>query len=182
MAQVRGYGLSGDANHITQPAPDGIGARLAMQRAMENAGARPYDITYINAHATSTPMGDAVEQKAIAAIFGTDTSDRCLHEAEQVIVSSTKGATGHLLGAAGAVEAIFAVLALKSTKAPPTVNLANPDTSCLNLVAGKAKQLRSEPSMVMTNSFGFGGTNASLVFASPPVVPAVESKPVYAKT
>lgn len=175
MAQVRGYGLSGDANHITQPAPDGIGARLAMQRAMKAAGAKPYDITYINAHATSTPMGDAVEQKAIAAIFGTDTSDQCLHKAEQVAVSSTKGATGHLLGAAGAVEAIFAVLALKSAKAPPTVNLANPDTNVVHLIAGKARQLQCGPSMVMTNSFGFGGTNASLVFAGPPVVPTAKS-------
>jgi len=162
--------LSGDANHITQPAPDGIGARLAIQRAMQAAGACPQDITYINAHATSTPLGDTVEQKAIAAVFGARATDQSLHKEEQVAVSSTKAATGHLLGAAGSVEAIFAILALKSAAAPPTVNLMNPDAEILaNIVAGKAHQLCTGPAMVMTNSFGFGGTNASLVFATPPM-------------
>lgn len=171
MLQVRGYGLSGDANHITQPAPDGIGARLAMQRAMRAAGACPQDITYINAHATSTPLGDTVEQKAIAAVFGARAIDQSLHKEEQIAVSSTKGATGHLLGAAGSVEAIFTILALRGATAPPTVNLMNPDAEILaNIVAGKAQQLRTGPAMVMTNSFGFGGTNASLVFATPPVL------------
>lgn len=170
-AEVRGYGLSGDAHHITQPAPDGIGARLAMRRAMQAAGACPQDITYINAHATSTPLGDTVEQKAIAAVFGTRAMDQSLHKEEQVAVSSTKGATGHLLGAAGSVEAIFAILALRGAAAPPTVNLMSPDAEILaNIVAGKAQQLCTGPAMVMTNSFGFGGTNASLVFATPPVL------------
>ena len=165
--QVRGYGLSGDANHITQPAPDGIGARLAMQRAMKAAGAKPSDIAYINAHATSTPMGDAVEQRAIAEVFGNLVTET---EAEtQTFVSSTKGATGHLLGAAGAVEAIFTILAIRDSRAPPTVNLLLPDPCILaNLVATQPQQLRIGHKMAMTNSFGFGGTNASLVFATKP--------------
>ena len=168
--QVRGYGLSGDANHITQPAPDGIGARLAMQRAMQAAGAKPSDIAYVNAHATSTPMGDKVEQKAIAAVFGTCAVQHSPSKNPQLAVSSTKGATGHLLGAAGAVEAIFAVLAIKDAIAPPTLNLNKlGDKDLTNIVAGQAQRLRQEPTMVMTNSFGFGGTNASLVFATPPV-------------
>ena len=169
--QVRGYGMSGDAHHITQPAPDGIGARLAMQKAIQAAGALPSDFTYINAHATSTPMGDSIEQKAIADVFGVHATDQLLPNEQQVAVSSTKGATGHLLGAAGAVEAIFALLALRDCTAPPTVNLDNPDPNFIcNLVARKARKLRSGPAMVMTNSFGFGGTNASLVFATPPAL------------
>lgn len=167
--QVRGYGLSGDANHITQPAPDGIGARLAMERAMRAAGAKPSDIAYINAHATSTPLGDLVEQKAIAAVFGGQVTDKS--SPEQIAVSSTKGATGHLLGAAGAVEAIFTILAIKDAVAPPTVNLHHPDGDLLVNTVSKVCQELRQPCMAITNSFGFGGTNASLVFSSPPVVP-----------
>ena len=162
---MRGYGLSGDANHITQPAPDGIGARLAMERAMQAAGAKPSDIAYINAHATSTPLGDLVEQHAIAAVFSDQAS-----RPEPVAVSSTKGATGHLLGAAGAVEAIFTILAIKDALVPPTVNLKTPNADVLtelNMVFGDAHKLK-QPCMAMTNSFGFGGTNASLVFGSAP--------------
>ena len=158
--------MSGDANHITQPAPDGIGARLAMQRSMQAAGALPSDIAYINAHATSTPLGDLVEQKAIAAVFGHQATKGAV--SEPVAVSSTKGATGHLLGAAGAVEAIFTVLAVKYALAPPTVNLHNTDLDALpNLVSGAPQKLK-QPCMAMSNSFGFGGTNASLVFATAP--------------
>lgn len=164
VLQVRGYGLSGDANHITQPAPDGIGARLAMQRAMQAAGAKPTDISYLNAHATSTPMGDRVEQQAIQAVFGGHATAQ---SHKQLAVSSTKGATGHLLGAAGAIEAVFSILALKHSVAPPTVNLDCPDPSGLvNLVAKEAQMLKVGPSMVLSNSFGFGGTNASLVFST----------------
>ena len=163
---MRGYGLSGDANHITQPAPDGIGARLAMQRAMQAAGAQPSDIAYINAHATSTPLGDLVEQQAIAAVFGTEARNL----SQQVAVSSTKGATGHLLGAAGAIEAIFTILAVKHGAAPPTVNLHNTDADVLaNIISGVFHKFE-QPCMAMTNSFGFGGTNASLIFATPPEV------------
>lgn len=112
-----------------------------------------------------------MEQKAIAAVFGARAIDQSLHKKEQVAVSSTKGATGHLLGAAGSVEAIFAILALKGAAAPPTVNLMNSDAEILaNIVVGKAQQLCNRPAMVMTNSFGFGGTNASLVFATPPLL------------
>lgn len=167
-AEVRGYGLSGDANHITQPAPDGIGARLAMERAMRAAGAKASDIAYINAHATSTPLGDLVEQKAIAAVFGGQVADKS--RPEQIAVSSTKGATGHLLGAAGAVEAIFTILAIKDAVAPPTVNLYNPDEDLLANIVSKGCQKLRQPCMAITNSFGFGGTNASLVFSSAPEV------------
>ena len=167
--QVRGYGLSGDANHITQPAPDGIGARLAMQRAMQAAGAKRNDIAYINAHATSTPMGDAVEQHAIAEVFGELAAPSESRSNGHVCVSSTKGATGHLLGAAGAVEAIFTVLAIRDSVAPPTVNLVQPEPCMLgNFVLGQAQKLHAGHKMAMTNSFGFGGTNASLVFATAP--------------
>lgn len=172
LLQVRGYGLSGDANHITQPAPGGIGARLAMQRAMQAAGAKPTDIAYINAHATSTPLGDLVEQEAIAAIFNDQAADKC--RAEHVAVSATKGATGHLLGAAGAIEAIFTILAVKNAVAPPTVNLCNVDADMLaNIISGNPQTLK-QPCMAMTNSFGFGGTNASLVFATAPTLSHTE--------
>lgn len=165
---MRGYGLSGDANHITQPSPDGIGARLAMQRAMQAAGAKPSDIAYINAHATSTPLGDWVEQQAIAAVFNDQATDKS--RPEPIAISSTKGATGHLLGAAGAVEAIFTILAVRDTVAPPTVNLRNPNADVsANMVSGGSQKLK-QPCMAMTNSFGFGGTNASLVFGSAPTV------------
>ena len=165
--QVRGYGLSGDANHITQPAPDGIGARLAMKRAMQAAGAKPSDIAYINAHATSTPLGDLVEQQAIAAVF----NNQARSSSELIAVSSTKGATGHLLGAAGAVEAVFTILAVRDAVVPPTVNLKNFNADVLTNMVSEHPQKLKQPCLAMTNSFGFGGTNASLVFGSAPTLP-----------
>lgn len=136
---------------------------------MQAAGANPSDIAYINAHATSTPLGDLVEQKAIAAVFSDQATGK--PRPEQLAVSSTKGSTGHLLGAAGAVEAIFTILAIRYAIAPPTVNLHNPDANAdvlINIVSGDSQKLQ-QPCMAMTNSFGFGGTNASLVFSSAPI-------------
>lgn len=161
--QVRGYGMSGDGHHITAPHPEGAGAALAMHRAITASGINPDQICYINAHATSTPVGDEIEQQAILNVFGPEA-------VQQIHVSSTKGATGHLLGAAGAVEAAFTVLALKHGVAPPTCNLEQPEPALLPLlVAGQAAQLPEGPRAVMCNSFGFGGTNASILFCSPPV-------------
>jgi 3-oxoacyl-[acyl-carrier-protein] synthase II len=158
--EIRGYGLSADAHHVTQPPPDGSGAQLAMQRALKTAGLKPADVAYLNAHATSTPIGDDVEQRAVATVFGDATS--------RLAVSSTKGAIGHLLGAAGAVEAAFTVLSLFHNVAPPTVNLEDPDPALLaRLVRGKAVPL-PRGSAALTNSFGFGGTNASLAFGPRP--------------
>ena len=184
--QVRGYGLSGDGHHITQPSPEGCGARLAMQRALAHSGQPAEAVAYLNAHATSTPQGDAVEQAAIAHVFPhagapsehplpglatLQTSAAGSPPPELLAVSSTKGATGHLLGAAGAVEAIFTVLALADSIAPHTANLEQPDPNLLgNLVRGRPQKLSLGPKMAMTNSFGFGGTNASLLFATPPIV------------
>lgn len=160
-AEIRGYGLSGDAYHITQPSPNGVGAQLAMSRALTASGLSPRQIAHVNAHATSTPLGDEVEQRAIAAVFGD--------QSRNIIVSSCKGAVGHLLGAAGAVEAAFSVLALSNRTAPPNRNLDNPDP-CLVPLAGKnSVNLPDKPFAVMSNSFGFGGTNAALVFGPPPL-------------
>lgn len=160
--QVRGYGMSGDGHHITQPHPEGTGAALAMTRALAGSGVPLQSVHYINAHATSTPMGDEIEQQAVLRVFGDDHVDR-------LAVSSTKGATGHLLGAAGAVEAAFTVLAVHKHLAPPTVNLEHPDPQLLPLlVRNEALQLPPGPIAALCNSFGFGGTNASLLFASPP--------------
>eukprot|EP00887_Chlorella_sp_A99_P006495 scaffold3.g6495.t1 len=230
-AEVRGYGLSGDAHHITQPSEEGTGAALAMGRALRHAGLAPGQVCYVNAHATSTPIGerrqwgragsaawapaggaarqgrgappphalsspawrrrwarsspthasapclappagagDDVEQRAIAAVFGEAATAAARPGARPPLaVSSTKGATGHLLGAAGAVEAIFSILALHHGLAPVTLNLEAPDPPLLaGLVAGGPARLPPGPRAVLTNSFGFGGTNASLVFATPP--------------
>uniref|UniRef100_A0A3S6KL62 3-oxoacyl-[acyl-carrier-protein] synthase, mitochondrial n=1 Tax=Juniperus procera TaxID=62753 RepID=A0A3S6KL62_9CONI len=160
-AEVRGYGMSGDAHHITQPQNDGHGAFLAMERALKQAGLFPDQVDYINAHATSTPLGDCVEAKAIKTLFTEHATSGNL------ALSSTKGATGHLLGAAGAVEAIFSVLALHHDIAPLTLNLEEPDPifhdGFTPLKASKKMSIKS----VLTNSFGFGGTNASLMFTSP---------------
>eukprot|EP00798_Chlamydomonas_sp_ICE-L_P024271 gene24271-9872_t len=166
-AEVRGYGLSGDGFHVTQPHSEGLGGQICMRRALDVAGLKKEDIVYINAHATSTPVGDEIEQKAINQVFG-DVENGI---AANVAVSSTKGATGHLLGAAGAVESVFTILALHHSIAPPTVNLESPDPKILqNIVGPVAQPLRSGPKGAMCNSFGFGGTNACLVLTTPPSV------------
>ncbi len=153
-AEVVGYGMSGDAHHITAPADDGDGAFRCMSAALKRAGLMASDIDYINAHGTSTPLGDEIELRAVERLLG--------NAASKVAMSSTKSATGHLLGAAGAVEAIFSVLAIRDQVAPPTLNLDNPSLStAIDLVPHEA---RPRPiTHVLSNSFGFGGTNASLI-------------------
>ncbi len=154
-AEISGYGLSGDAHHVTAPAPDGGGARRAMAMALKRAGMAPEEIDYINAHGTSTPLGDEIELRAVKEIFGD--------QAYSLSMSSTKSAIGHLLGAAGAVEAIFSVLAIRDSIAPPTLNLDNPSEGCdIDLVPHRAKERPIRAAM--SNSFGFGGTNATLIF------------------
>jgi 3-oxoacyl-[acyl-carrier-protein] synthase II len=153
-AEVVGYGLSGDAYHITSPADDGDGAYRCMKAALARAGMAPSDIDYINAHGTSTPLGDELELKAVERLVG--------NAAAKLAMSSTKSAVGHLLGAAGAVEAIFSALAIRDQVAPPTLNLDNPSVeTAIDLVPHEAKPRSIE--VVLSNSFGFGGTNASLV-------------------
>ncbi|KAM7189275.1 3-oxoacyl--synthase [Rhypophila sp. PSN 637] len=161
LAEVKGYGCSGDAFHMTAPREDGSGAFLAMKRALMNAGVKPGQVDYINAHATGTTVGDAAEARAIGSLMlGEDGVER---EGE-VVVSSTKGAVGHLLGAAGAVEAVFAVMALREGTLPPTLNLHTPSVGAnFNFVPLEAQQKKVK--VAMSNSFGFGGTNASLVFS-----------------
>jgi 3-oxoacyl-[acyl-carrier-protein] synthase II len=153
-AEIIGYGLSGDAYHITAPAEDGDGAYRCMMAAVNRAGIEPADIDYINAHGTSTPMGDEIELGAVERLFG--------NAAGKTTMSSTKSATGHLLGAAGAVEAIFSTLAIRDNVVPPTLNLDNPSMeTAIDLVPHKAQE--REVNTVLSNSFGFGGTNASLI-------------------
>jgi len=153
-AEVIGYGMSGDAFHITAPAEDGDGASRCMRAALKRADIDASDIDYVNAHGTSTPMGDEIELAAIERLFG--------NAAGKLAMSSTKSATGHLLGAAGAVEAIFSVLAIRDNVVPPTLNLDNPSVeTVINLVPHTAQ--KREINTVLSNSFGFGGTNASLV-------------------
>ncbi|HVO04375.1 MAG TPA: beta-ketoacyl-ACP synthase II [Candidatus Cybelea sp.] len=157
-AEIVGYGMSGDAHHITAPSEDGNGGYRAMQAALKRAKLNPTDIDYINAHGTSTPLGDEIELGAVKRLFGD--------HAYALTMSSTKSAIGHLLGAAGAVEAIFSILAIRDQVAPPTLNLENPSEGCdIDLAPKQAKprQIRN----VLSNSFGFGGTNASLVFSAP---------------
>lgn len=155
--EVVGYGLSGDAYHITSPAEDGDGGYRAMQAALKRSGLDTGDIGYINAHGTSTPLGDEIELGAVERLFGGASSG--------LAMSSTKSAIGHLLGAAGAVEAIFALLAMRDNVVPPTLNLDNPSVeTALDLVPHRAREGRVDA--VLSNSFGFGGTNASLVFKS----------------
>jgi 3-oxoacyl-[acyl-carrier-protein] synthase II len=154
-AELIGYGLSGDAHHITAPAPDGDGAQRCMTMAIRRAGIAPAEIDYINAHGTSTPMGDEIELNVVQRIVG--------NAAGRISMSSTKSATGHLLGAAGAAEAIFSVLAIRDQIVPPTINLDNPSVETpIDLVPHAPR--KREVNTVLSNSFGFGGTNASLVF------------------
>lgn len=155
-AEVLGYGSSCDAYHMTAPCVDGEGAVRCMQNAIEWAGVKPDQVDYLNAHGTSTPANDTSETAAIKSVFGE-------HAKKGLLVSSTKSMTGHLLGAAGAIEAAFSVLAIKDGVVPPTINLDNPDEGCdLDYVAHKARE--REVRVAMSNSFGFGGTNATLVF------------------
>jgi 3-oxoacyl-[acyl-carrier-protein] synthase II len=154
-AEVAGYGLAGDAYHITAPAEDGDGGFRAMQAAIKDAGISPADIDYINAHGTSTPLGDEIELGAVERMLG--------NAASKVTMSSTKSATGHLLGAAGAIEAAFTCLAIRDQIAPPTINLDNPSVQTSIDLAANAAQPR-EIKVALSNSFGFGGTNASVVF------------------
>jgi len=157
-AELIGFGMSGDAHHITAPPEDGEGARLAMSSAIRDAGIPPSEVDYINAHATSTGLGDLAETIAIKRALG--------EHAKKVAVSSTKSMTGHLLGAAGVVEAIFSILAIRDGILPPTINLENPDEGCdLDYVPGAARKARVR--IALSNSFGFGGTNGSLVFRAP---------------
>lgn len=154
-AELIGFGMSGDAFHMTAPPENGAGAASAMANALRNAGIRPDEVDYINAHGTSTPAGDVAESQAILQVFGA--------HAEKLAVSSTKSMVGHLLGAAGGVEAIFSVLALRDQIAPPTINLDHPDPACpLDYVPHKARAMKMN--VVLSNSFGFGGTNGSLLF------------------
>lgn len=155
-AEVIGYGMSGDAYHITAPAEDGNGGFRSMRMALKRAGLGVDGIDYINAHGTSTPVGDMIELGAVRRLFGNDLAGASM--------SSTKSAIGHLLGAAGAVEAIYSVLAIRDQVVPPTLNLDNPSegTEGADLVPKQAKQRKVRAAL--SNSFGFGGTNASLVF------------------
>lgn len=154
-AEFAGYGMSGDGYHITAPAPDGNGGFRAMQAALRSAGMNPENIDYINAHGTSTPLGDEIELGAVKRLFGD--------AAYKLSMSSTKSAIGHLLGGAGSVEAIFSILAMRDQVVPPTLNLDDPSEGCdIDLVPHTAKKRKVD--VVLSNSFGFGGTNASLVF------------------
>jgi len=159
LAELVGYGMTSDAHHVTTPPENGEGVARVMTAALEDAGLRPHQVQYLNAHATSTPLGDRAETAAIEHVFGT--------AARGLAVSSTKSMTGHLLGAAGAVEAGLTVLALRDQVAPPTMNITTPDAdNALNLIVHRAAPM---PIMyAITNSFGFGGTNASLIFSSRP--------------
>jgi 3-oxoacyl-[acyl-carrier-protein] synthase II len=153
-AEVVGYGLSGDAYHVTAPSADGDGALRCMQSALKRAGIGAHDIDYINAHGTSTPLGDEIELRAVEKLMGNKING--------LAMSSTKSSTGHLLGAAGAIEAIFSILAIRDNVCPPTINLDNPSVeTAIDLVPRQAK--KKEINTVLSNSFGFGGTNASLI-------------------
>ena len=154
-AEVKGYGMSGDAHHITAPAEDGDGGFRAMQAALKRAGLTPDMIDYVNAHGTSTPLGDLIEAKAVTRLLG--------EAAKTVSISSTKSATGHLLGAAGAIEAIYAIKTVQTGDLPPTLNLNDPEEAVANLDLVPLKSRNRTVRNAMSNSFGFGGTNASLV-------------------
>ena len=155
-AEITGFGMSDDAFHITAPAEDGIGAKLAMKNALKDSNLNMNQIDHINAHGTSTPLGDIVESKAIRDVFKND--------ADSILVSSTKSMTGHLLGAAGAIESIYSIYAINNNLVPPTINLEDPDNEAkLDLVSNTSKE--KEIKSVMNNTFGFGGTNVSLIFS-----------------
>ena len=155
LAEIVGYGMSGDANHITQPAEDGDGAYRVMRAALRDAGVAPEQVSYVNAHGTSTPLGDSIETIALKRVFGD--------HAKRFAVSSTKSMTGHLLGGAGGLEAGISVLALRDQILPPTINYEHPDPSCdLDYVPNHAR--KADVEYALSNSFGFGGTNAALLF------------------
>ena len=154
-AELIGFGMSGDAHHMTLPDPDGEGAQSCMRAALRNAGIAAEQVQYINAHGTSTQAGDVAESKAIEAVFG--------EHAGKLAVSSTKSMTGHMMGAAGAAEAIFSMLSIRDRTVPPTINLDTPDEGCnLDYVAHSAREMPVD--IALSNSFGFGGTNGTLVF------------------
>lgn len=156
ICEMIGYGASSDANHMTTPAPGGAGAAMSMRRALKDAGISPEQVQYINAHATSTPAGDELENEAIKSVFGA--------HAKKILVGGTKSMTGHLLGAAGALESAICAMAIKDQIVPPTINLETPDEGCdLDYIKDKARKLKLE--VAVNNSFGFGGTNATTVFA-----------------
>jgi 3-oxoacyl-[acyl-carrier-protein] synthase II len=158
-AEFLGFGMSADAHHITAPAEDGQGAYSCMRNALADAGLRPEEISYINAHGTSTPLGDVAESVAIKRVFGD--------HAKKLAVSSTKSTTGHMIGAAGSAEAIFTILALRDQVIPPTINLDNQDPQCdLDYTPNKARPAKMR--VALSNSFGFGGTNGTVVFARAP--------------
>lgn len=155
LAEVVGFGSSSDANHITAPHPEGLGAITCIKQCLNTAGIKPEDIDYINAHGTSTPLGDVAETKAIKSVFG--------EHAYNLNVSSTKSMTGHLLGAAGGLESVYCIKALMEQEVPPTINLESPDEGCdLNYTANKSQ--KREINYALNNSFGFGGTNSTLIF------------------
>jgi 3-oxoacyl-[acyl-carrier-protein] synthase II len=157
-AEVTGYGISGDAFHVSAPSEDGDGPIRVMRNALKAAGLRPDQIDYVNAHGTSTPQGDAVESRALQAVFGT--------HAAKVAISSTKSMTGHLLGGAGGLETAITALAVRHDTAPPTMNYTTPDPDCpLDYVPNQARRLPIRHAL--NNSFGFGGTNACLVLSKP---------------
>jgi 3-oxoacyl-[acyl-carrier-protein] synthase II len=154
-AELVGYGMSGDAHHMTAPPEDGEGAARCMKIALNDAGINADEVDYINAHGTSTPLGDRAESDAIKTVFGD--------HAYRLAVSSTKSMTGHLLGAAGGIEALFTILAMRDGIAPPTINLDNPSEGCdLDYVANNARDMSI--GTAVSNSFGFGGTNGTLIF------------------
>jgi len=153
--ELAGYGMSGDAHHMTQPTPTGEGPAKCMHNALKDAGVNLEEVGYVNAHGTSTPAGDKAETMALKVAFG--------EHANNIVVSSTKSMTGHLLGAAGGIEAIFAILALRDQVIPPTINLDNQDPECdLDFCANTARDMKLNVSL--SNSFGFGGTNGTLLF------------------
>jgi len=153
-AEVIGFGMSTDAFHITAPDPRGIGPKLCMKNALKNSGIQPEDVDYINAHGTSTPLNDVTETKAVKDVFG--------ELAYNLPMSSTKSMTGHLLGAAGAIEAIYCIKAIEDQILPPTINYETPDPECdLDYVPNEPRKAKID--IVLSNSFGFGGTNASVV-------------------